>query len=436
MTNETAEKNASMNTDWDEATSYAITDEDIERAKKLTGIFEPKKQRQYVTTASHDALRNFAIGVGDDNPLYCDEDYGKSTRWGGQIGTPLMMQVMDKPMLGDRMDDEFKRNSKSLFRGIHVFVSGGEWKWYRPIYAGDTIYSLRGQSDLLVKPSEFAGRTVTRMMMDVKINQRGELVGTNEIRMILSERKKAREKGKYSQIEPASYSAEDIARIDEIYAAEQARGGEPRWWEDVQVGDSLGTMAKGPLTPTDIIVYHAGGYGFAPYMPCSHRIAWQNRQRIPAFYTTNGFGVPEPAQRVHWDAEFARETTGNPLAYDYGVMRESWFSHYLTDWHGDDGFIVRMYDEIRKFNYMGDVQYITGEVTAKREQDGNHVVDIVARMTSQRGEVSFIGEATIALPSRAAGPVRLPSPPDELQHMVTQKYARHCELAAEKRKKG
>ena len=42
-------------------------------------------------------------------------------------------------------------------------------------------------------------------------------------------------------------------------------------------------MAKGPLTVTDVMCFHSGGYGFVPYAPCVGRIAYKNRKRIPAF---------------------------------------------------------------------------------------------------------------------------------------------------------
>src|SRR5437764_7802227 len=146
----------------------------------------------------------------------------------------------------------------------------------------------------------------------------------------------AREKGKYLAIEPATYTDDDLARLDEIYAAEQTRGAEPRWWEDVNVGDSLPPMAKGPLTTTDMIVFHAGGYGFVPYAPCANRIAYKNRQRIAPFYVKNEYGIPDVAQRVHWDSAWA-QAIGNPMAYDYGVMRDCHLSHFVHEWQGDGG---------------------------------------------------------------------------------------------------
>ena len=67
----------------------------------------------------------------------------------------------------------------------------------------------------------------------MKFNQRAEIVAISRTLLIHTERKTAREKGKYAAIEPATYTDDDIAEIDAIYAAEQARGARPRWCEDV-----------------------------------------------------------------------------------------------------------------------------------------------------------------------------------------------------------
>ncbi|MFZ4603870.1 MAG: FAS1-like dehydratase domain-containing protein [Caulobacterales bacterium] len=424
--------NAEIEKEWEKAVSYTFTDEDIERAKLLLGHDVASREREYVTTTSVDAIRNFAHGVGNDNPLHCDPDYSRTTRWGGVIAPAMMAGIINTPLLGDPMPAEVKAKTKGLFRGIHVFVSGGEWTFYNPIYPGDTIYSYSGEETIEVKPSEFAGRTVTQIRRDVKFNQRGEVVGVYKIRRILSERKTAAKKGKYSAIKPAEYTDDDIAKIDEIYAAEVVRGGDKRYWEDVQVGDSLGKMAKGPLTVTDVICFHAGGYGFVPYVPCVGRLAHKNRQRIAPFYVKNEQGVPDVAQRLHWDPKWA-QAIGNPMAYDYGVMRENYIYHYLTDWCGDDGWVVRQYDEIRKFNYIGDTQVISGEVVAKRKEGGNALVDVVVSMTNQRDEKTVSCEATIALPTKDEGPVILPQVPLELQRRTAHMFARHGELLKSKR---
>lgn len=51
--------------------------------------------------ATHDSMRNFARSYGDDNPLYHDLYYGWTTRWGGQLAAPMVIQVMNRAMLGD-----------------------------------------------------------------------------------------------------------------------------------------------------------------------------------------------------------------------------------------------------------------------------------------------------------------------------------------------
>lgn len=406
-----------------------ITDEDIEKARRLVGADVAVKDRQYITEATEDSIRNFAQSTGDDNPLYAEPDYGARTRWGSQIAPNIMAAVINRPLYGDPLSPELKAIKKGLFRGVHLFVSGSEWNWYRPIRPGDRIYSFEGEDGVEVKPSEFAGRTVTKFLRTVKFTEDGEVVGVYRKRSILSERKAAKTKSKYGDLKPAQWTDKELARIDELYAAEERRGAVPRYFEDVEVGEAMGEMAKGPLTVTDIIVFHAGGYGFVPYGLFSHRLAWKNRNRIPAFYIKNSMGVPDTAQRVHWDVELAQKTTGNPLPYDYGVMRETWLHHFLANWAGDDAWVEYQYDEVRKFNYLGDVQIISGKVVEKRVEDGRCLVDVELETRSQRDMVCTICRATVALPSRKRGPVRLPVPGEDLRRRVEQMLKRHEELA-------
>jgi hypothetical protein len=262
------------------------------------------------------------------------------------------------------------------------------------------------------------------------MNQRAEIVAITRMLAIHTERKTARDRGKYADIEPATYTEEQIAELDAIYAEEKPRGAEPRYWEDVEVGESLPQMVKGPLTLTEIICFHAGGYGFAPYNISSSRIGYKNRQRIRKFYIKNAAGIPDVSQRVHWESDWA-QAIGNPMAYDYAVMRECWLTHYLTDWIGDDGWLFRQHDEMRKFNYVGDAHIITGEVIDKRVEDGRCYVEIEFRATNQRDVVTAPANATVMLPSREHGPVMLPEPPDDLKRKAVRMMRRHQELSRE-----
>ncbi len=409
---------------------YTFREEDIQRARDLVGVYHAVTQREQYTRATPDIMRNFARSYGDDNPLFVDEEYGLDTRWGGQIAPPMINIGLTKDLLADPVPKEQRRPS---FRGIHVFVSGTTTDWYRPVYDGDTLYSFQGFENVELKESEFAGRSLIVTRIHVQFNQRAEVVQTQRVITIHTERHESKKRKKYDAIEPASYTPEDIAKIDEIYAAEVRRGANTRYFEDVEVGASLGTMAKGPLTTTDMVVFHSGGYGFAPYTPSSSRLAYKNRQRIAPFYIPNEQGIPDVAQRIHWDSEYAR-SIGLPAAYDYGMMRDCWLSHFLTDWIGDEGWLETMSSQMRKFNYLGDTHTFTGEVVGKRIEGDRYLVDVELRGTSQRGEVTCPATATISLPSRETGLAVLPTAPVELERVAAQMLKRSGELRAEKRR--
>ena len=416
--------------EWQKAVAYEITDHDIERQRQLLGFDEPAKTREYIQTATTDNIRNFAHGCGDDNPLFCDPNYAKTTRWGSVIAPGMMVAQINRPMKGDPVPDEIRALKKSLFRGIHVFVSGSDWTFYRPVFPGDTIYSFNGEETCEVKQSEFAGRSVINVRRDVKVNQRGEVVAVYRILRVLTERKTAVKKGKYSAIKPAEWTDDSFAEVEQIYAGETVQGSGKRWFEDIEKGDSLGLQAKGPLTVTDVVCFHAGGYGFVPYAPTVGRLAHKNRKRIAPFYVKNEYGVPDVAQRLHWDPVWA-QAIGNPMAYDYGVMRENYLWSYLNDWAGDDAIIVNLHDEIRKFNYMGDVQKVTGEVLAKRVENGQNLADVAVKFTNQREEETVRGTATIALPGKNGALPMYPPVPAELAQKAARMMARHWELGGE-----
>lgn len=424
-------KDEALKKEFDNATGYELTDHDIERARLLLGVDLASRDSEQIWTATADNIRTFAYGCGNDNPLHCDQDYARSTRWGDVIAPSMMAGVINKTMRGDPLDPELKAKTKSVFRGIHVFISGGEWTFYKPIYPGDTLFCFQGAESIDVQPSEFAGRKVNRITRQVKVNQRGEVVAVYRYREILTERKTAAKKGKYAETEPAKYTDEDIARIDEIYANDKPRGADTWYFEDVKVGEKLRPSASGPLTVTDTITFHAGGYGWVPYGLRVGRMWHKNRNRIAPFYIKNEAGIPDVAQRLHWDSEWAK-AIGNPVAYDYGVMRENYIYRYLTDLAGDNGWVYRQYDEIRKFNYLGDVQFIDSEVVGTRQENGLNLVDLKVTMINQRGEETVRCDASIALPSRGNGPVVLPEAPADLKQRAIKMMARHWELSAQK----
>jgi hypothetical protein len=79
---------------------------------------------------------------------------------------------------------------------------------------------------------------------------------------------------------------------------------------------------------------------------------------------------------------------------------------------GDDAWLWKLDCEFRRFNYVGDTQWLRGRVTRKFLAAGARpAVDLELEARNQRDEVTTPGRATILLPSREHGPVRLPDPP-------------------------
>jgi len=144
--------------------------------------------------------------------------------------------------------------------------------------------------------------------------------------------------------------------------------------------------------------------------------------RHPNFYSVNEYGIPDIVQRVHWEDDWARKI-GNPAAYDFGRMRSIYLAHLVTNWIGDDGWLWKISNEFRQFNYLGDIQWIKGTVRDTHvDPDGHHVVELDIWCENQRGVINAPGQATVILPSRVNGPVQLPKPSEETEGTVPLIY--------------
>jgi hypothetical protein len=183
-------------------------------------------------------------------------------------------------------------------RGVHAFYAGSSREWWAPLTAGRRIRRRDALVGVQDKDSEFAGRAVHEWTGQLFAADGGELLSAQYKLMIRTERKKARERGKYTAIEPYIYSDAEIEEIERSVLAEQPRGATPRYWEDVAEGDEAGALVKGPLTVTDIVCWHVGvGMGLYNVRPLG--LAVRNRTRIPRFYHRDELNVPDVMQRVH-----------------------------------------------------------------------------------------------------------------------------------------
>jgi acyl dehydratase len=399
-----------------------LTDAAFERSRLRNGIPQPQPNPPHNFEVTWDGSRHFAYGYGDDNPLYCDPEYAKGTRWGALQAPPTFHYTMGEDS-APKPDPETKALLKGdPFAGLGSYQAVMDFEWWRPLVLGDRLNCLKTQVGVLDKPSSFGGRTAHVTEDYIYTNQNSEVVSVRRGTWINAERHTSKERKKEKDV-PEPYTEEQLKAIDAAYAAETRQGGEPRYWEDVEVGEELPLRVKGPMTTTDVVVWHLG-WGMQLTPPGAFKIAARIRAKAPGLYPPNTLNIPDTVQRLHWDPTRAQEL-GLPTSYDYGGMRETWLAHALTDWVGDDGWLWKLSVQHRRFNFTGDTTWIKGKVTAKQQVEGRNEVEFELHCENQRGVITSPATAVVLLPSRESGPVVLPSPPSEtLEGMVEYEIAR------------
>ena len=367
-----------------------ITDEGLAKLRSLIGT-KLRISQQFNGLASKEAIRNFANGIGDTNPLWLDPEYTRKTRYRRIVAPPSWYYSV------------FPTWVSLGLPGVHGFHAGTDWQFFKPLYENDII---RQECEFLgyeEKPaSKFAGKTVILYYRSTFFNQKAELLAEAKSWSVRAERSTARKSGKYTEIRlPHPWKEEELKKIEADVLAEKPRGATPRYWEDVEVDQKLEPVIKGPLGLTDMIAFCVGA---APVNLLAHRTALRLYQRHPAWaFRDPATNALEPIYGVHYN-KAAANNAGLPYPYDVGTQRQCWLIHLLTDWMGDDGWIKRNYAEYRQFVYHSDVVSFRGKVT-KRYVDENEecCVDIDTSAFNQRGENTAPGESTIILPSREKG---------------------------------
>lgn len=366
-----------------------ITESGLDDLRKRIGVPITDTIEPWNYEATRDAIRHYAHGIGDDNPLWCDPDYAAKSQYGSLVALPSFLFSTSRIVSG----------YVGGLSGVHAMWAGSEWTWEKPVLRNDSITTEASLKDLIEHQTRFAGRSFQQIYHVDFFNQHGDKVADCNSWVFRTDRDEARERGtKYTEARGrvVPFTEEELAEFSDIYAAEEIRGATPRYWEDVIEGEALPRMIKGPMTVTGFIAYAQGWGGL--YIR-ANKMAWQMQQKHPGLGIKNRFNVPDCPERVHWDEAFALEV-GAPGAYDYGPERCSWLTHHITNWIGDAGFLHKSKCQIRRHNPDGDVIFIDGTVARKFVQNGKHYIEIQQEALTHRGEMSAMGSSIVELPSR------------------------------------
>ena len=409
-------------------------DEFIADTKKLVGLpVGPGPNFEQETTIELRDLVDFCDAIGDDNPLYRDAQYGRKTRWGGVLAYPTFTNYLRYSIARGAL----------FFKSymISTLVSGFSWEWNDVIRVGDSFKTSLVEKEHIEKKGR-TGRLLFIYTHAGYWNQFKQLVATGRGGNCVIDKSAAEESIKKGEgVRDAMiyergiyrYSKDEIEAISTSIEGEQRRGAATLYWEDVNVGDKLTPVIKGPLSTTDLMGWQAkSGPGLS--YPCHelayHRVKsamgiWRGGYRSGLNTLTNWPYDISIGGHYDWEGVKSR---GMPAPFDVGAFRACATAHLLSNWMGDDGFLRRVEVQFRKPNLYGDTTFFNAEVVKKYkdiiEDEEYGAVDIKITGTNQLGEVSTPGKATLYLPSPNR-PVKLPIPHNE-NYRECEKYYQDC----------
>jgi acyl dehydratase len=138
------------------------------------------------------------------------------------------------------------------------------------------------------------------------------------------------------------------------------------YFEDVQVGDALPPLVKGPIQQIQLTRYAGASGDFNP---------------------------------IHQDDEFAK-AAGMGGVFAHGMLSMGFVAQAVTDWAGA-GAVRKIGVRFTALVRLKDVVTCKGTVVSKTSQDDLHLIELEIWAENQRGEKVVTGRATVALPPRA-----------------------------------
>lgn len=362
-----------------------ITDAEIERLRGRLGSVVNARDAPYLTEVTRDAIRHWAWGTGDRNPVYLEKDFARAAGHADVIAPPAMLYAFSRNSVGYR----------GGLPGVHSVFGGSWWKWHRRLNLGAEISATTTFTDLKDLNGNFAGRMLKQVGQTRFNDQENRLIAEVESWGLRFERAAAGERNRAADrpkaFEHPKLSAERIAEIVEAYRLEAVSVRQVPHWDSIEVGAEIPSIIRGPYSSTCAVAFEqawGGSYIWA------HGYWYEFYSRHPGASMRNEEGVPEAAEAVHWDARAARRA-GVAGAYDFGPERVAWMAILVTNWGGPRAFLSELYCEVRRFNASGNVTRLTGRVGSKERIDERGYVRLELQAVDAAGNVTASGWAIL-----------------------------------------
>ncbi|MGK7924086.1 MAG: MaoC family dehydratase N-terminal domain-containing protein, partial [Spirulina sp.] len=273
-----------------------IIDQFIKKSQQLTDRVI-REREPWNTEATAQAIRHFAYGISDDNPLWLDRDRAIQNSYGCLVAPPTFLTSVLYPILhGYPMDIPMSNLIGEL-----------EYEWFYPILEGDSFTPSAKQTGVYESRDRQNRRLVCILSETSYWNQKEELVGkarSNLVWMARTENDFLVNRSIYE------YSQEELANISTALQQENRRSDRVLWGEDVEINTQLPPLVRGPLTVGDLICWQAaigasyrpGALGYRDGLKAPHAMVknpitgWSviNSQHHEDFLLAKQRGMPAP----------------------------------------------------------------------------------------------------------------------------------------------
>ena len=365
----------------------------IDDSKALIGQ-DAKDVPVGVKAADWSSIQKFCSALGDVNPLYNDAAGGVGTLYDTMIAPPTFIFSARTPDSGAAYEQKQY--------GLRRFSTKACAEWNDVIRLGERLMTDLKVTDVRNGPNWGSKETVevdsTATYSTVFGGVLAQATGTATI-------------VPYSMGEPLiedreiyQYSDEEIRKLeDDLDAIAPHRGDVPLYWSEVEVGDKLPTLVKGPLYYTEISSWKVaeakptalsvGTVAHRQIMDRPGRIAVNPSNDWPYMDTEQAFGDI-----------LAVKALGFKMPVSKGLMRFALAGQVVTNWMGDLGFLRRMSLDLSNHFLYEDTMWLGGEVTRKfNEQVGDaeySAVEVKLSGHNQVGQTLVDGTAVVYLPER------------------------------------
>ena len=344
-----------------------------------------------VQEATYDAVRNFTEWVDPWNPLFCDSDYAKASRYGAVIAPPHFLESVNSLTIWPPHPAEGFMD--------HDYA-GDYFEYDRPIRVGDR-FSVKRQANTLEDVSEQVGDGLRHFAFgnnfcDV-FDDAGARVGHSEtlVGLTLRPEPSTPDLGRFPYTDHV-YTPDEWEYINAVIAGERIRGGDTLYWEEVTLGEKLPMVTLGPTTVWDMVAFCAARHEI-PYHPsrCFRALPGGVLQDP----RTNNSYVP-----LCWHFDQSRaELMGNARPFNFGGAAANQMLRLATNWCGDAGQVRALNWRHVTRTHHGDCTIGSGRVVKKYRRGSEYCVDIFAYLHNVcRGHLSEVAVITVALPVKSS----------------------------------